>query len=207
MPTNQRPVLIAFDLPDAEADNPAAPTSWKIQLNEGVGGNLGSTTGAAFVGGDITIDGFTQGTLPDSVNATGRTDAPPVLIESSTQVDRFTIDGNNNTVRGIAFQYLRVLFTGNNNLIEETWHGLNDDGTDIYLVNNDPQVDNRASLEDFEASTGNIYPQQRDHGRTGQSDYRARRQCTGAGQLYWHPCGWHHSDRRPGTLLLAQCPL
>jgi hypothetical protein len=160
VPISERPVLIAFDLPDAEANNPDSPQYWEMQVTGGPASPFGGSTGQQLEGGNATIDGSTQGALPESTNATGRTDGPPIMIPGpgTTEFDSFKVDGNNNIVRGIGFQGLKLSFTGgSNNLAEGLWLGLTSDGNSIYLINDDPIRDNNATIEELESGTNNTY--------------------------------------------------
>lgn len=144
LPAAQRPVRIAFNLPANQANTEAAAGTWTITLAEGVGSDLRDLDG-----GQVTIDGTTQ---PGE-----RASGPKVFIRGSTQADRFVINGNNNALIGLGFQYYRVIFNASNNRVENVWSGLQENGQDIFFVRNDPTVDSRASFEEAAASTGNVY--------------------------------------------------
>ena len=62
-----------------------------------------------------------------------------------------------NTIRGIAFQYLSVLFNASDNVFENNWMGLTSDGQSVFVINNNPSADPRANAGEAEASRRNIY--------------------------------------------------
>lgn len=140
----QRPVLIAFNLPASQSDNPASPSYWTVALAEGASSPLRD-----LAGGQITVDGGTQ--------PGGRSGAPKIIIVGTQAADRLVINDGNNTLRGVAFQYLRVLFNGSDNLVEQIWMGLTADGQSVLVVRDDPAIDNRAGVEEAEASRRNAY--------------------------------------------------
>ena len=144
LPAAQRPVLIAFNLPATQQNTGDAAGTWTVVIGEGVGSDLRNLSG-----GDITVDGSTQ--------PGGRANGPKVFIRGSTVADRFTLDDDQNVLQGLGFQYIRVLFTGSDNLVENTWSGLQENGDAIYFLRDNPQIDGRASFEEFEASTNNTY--------------------------------------------------
>ncbi len=150
LPADQRPVLIAFDLPASESNDAADPAYWQMQVTGGsVQSPLGSTTGANLDGGQIILDGTTQ--------PGGRTDGPKVFIPGTPQFDRLVIDDESNIIRGVGFLGLRLIFNGSTNLVEQSWLGLTPDGQQIYLVNDDPIRDNNAAIEEAESSEGNSF--------------------------------------------------
>jgi hypothetical protein len=144
LPAGQRPVRIAFNIPADEANTGAAAGTWTLVLGEGVGANLRD-----LAGGQVTIDGSTQ--------PGGRSSGPKIFIRGSTQADRLVINGNENAIVGIGFQYYRVLFNGSNNRVEDSWSGLEESGQEIFFLRDDPTIDSRASFEEANASTGNAY--------------------------------------------------
>jgi CSLREA domain-containing protein len=137
-----RPVLINFNLPANQANAGDAAGTWTLMLSEGA--NLRD-----LAGGQVTIDGSTQ--------PGGRSSGPKVFIHGSTQADRLVINGNENRLIGLGFQYYDVLFNGSNNLVQDVWSGLEASGQAIYFLRGNPEVDSRASFGDATASTGNVY--------------------------------------------------
>lgn len=131
-----RPVLIKFDIPeDSQEGYDNVLKVWKI--------NLHTTTDLSvfrvYLDGDITIDGTTQ--------PGGRSDGPKIIIvgpgtgnKDGLKIGETQFD-NNNVIRGLAFQNFvtHIYINSSNNLIEENWFGLSDDGTDVYLRDNDPE--------------------------------------------------------------------
>jgi hypothetical protein len=158
VPSGERPVLIAFDLPAAEANDPNSPQYWEMQITRGVDSPLGGGTGQQIEGGSVTLDGSTQGALPDATGPQGRTNEPPIFIPGTPDFDSFKVGNNNNLIRYIGFQGLKLSFTGgSNNIAEELWLGLTSDGNSIYFINDDAEVDNKAVIEELETSSNNIY--------------------------------------------------
>ncbi len=142
--SGQRPVRIAFNLPAGEANLDAAAGTWTIVIGEGASADLRD-----LAGGQVTIDGSTQ--------PGGRASGPKVFIRGSTQADRLVINGDNNRLVNLGFQYLNVIFNVSNNLVENVWSGLQESGQAIYFLRDNPEVDSRASFEDNSASSGNVY--------------------------------------------------
>jgi hypothetical protein len=83
-------------------------------------------------GNGITVDGDTQADIG------GRSDGPKIIVRGPAgNKNGMPIDGDGNTVRGLAFQTLRVYLylNGDNNTLEDNWFGLADDGRHIHLRN------------------------------------------------------------------------
>lgn len=130
LPANQRPVLIAFDIPqDAAEGYDAALQIWKIQFS-GI-----STDQAAvrYLNGNIIIDGSTQ--------PGGRSSGPKVFLvgPGTGQYDGLKLGStqaeNANEIRGLGFQMFKthIYINSSNNIIDNNWFGLSDDGTGIVL--------------------------------------------------------------------------
>jgi len=142
--SGQRPLLIAFNLPAAESDNPPSPHFWTIKITETASSDLRD-----LAGGQITLDGSTQ--------PGGRSSSPKVILHGSAVADRLIVNDGFNTIRGIAFQYLSVLFNASDNVFENNWMGLTSDGQSVFVINNNPSADPRANVGEAEASRRNIY--------------------------------------------------
>ncbi|PKO12765.1 MAG: hypothetical protein CVU39_22625 [Chloroflexi bacterium HGW-Chloroflexi-10] len=131
LPANQKPVLIAFNIPATAGEGYISSLQiWKIQFS-----GISSTANAAlrYLNGSIIIDGSTQ--------PGGRTTGPKIILvgpgtgqwdglklgETSTQ--------NANEIRGLGFQMFKTHIYANSasNIIEDNWFGLSDAGTDIVL--------------------------------------------------------------------------
>jgi hypothetical protein len=133
--SGQKPVLIAFDIPaDPSEGYDSVLGIWKIQFS-GISSNANAAL--RYLNGDTIIDGSTQ--------PGGRTTGPKiVLVSSSYQKDGLklgetgTQDGNE--IRGLAFQNFKthIYVNSSENIIEDNWFGLNDDGTAPYLLNGNP---------------------------------------------------------------------
>ncbi len=130
LPANQRPVLIAFDIPqDANEGYDAALQIWKIQFS-GI-----STDQAAlrYLNGSIIIDGSTQ--------PGGRSSGPKIFLvgPGTGQYDGLKLGStqteNTNEIRGLGFQKFKthIYINSSNNIIDGNWFGLSDDGTGIVL--------------------------------------------------------------------------
>ena len=146
-----RPILIKFDIPaDPAHGYVSALGIWKIQIY--------ATTQTVVLGrlkdGQIIIDGTTQ--------PGGRSTIPKVFIvgPGTGQKDGMVVgdvagdDGNE--IYGLGFQNLRthLLLNTDYNLIANNWFGLNDEGTGIYLRNNNPQDGSGSSAIAFAGGTG-----------------------------------------------------
>lgn len=134
----ERPVLIQFDIPqDAHEGYDSTLGIWKIQVQS----TSDPSVFRSLDGGQVTIDGSTQ--------PGGATSGPKIFIvgPSTGSRDGLLVGANaagghdGNTIRGLAFQNFKTHLTvnSNDNLIEDNWFGLSDDGTTPYLRNDDPQ--------------------------------------------------------------------
>jgi hypothetical protein len=135
LPDDQKPVLISFDIPQDPAEGYNASLDiWKIQML--------STSDASVLrrlNGQIIIDGSTQ--------AGGRLTGPKIFLvgPGTGQKDGLIVgdvagdDGQE--IRGLGFQNFKthIYMNTSNNLIEDNWFGLSDDGTQPYLRQNNPQ--------------------------------------------------------------------
>ena len=132
-----RPVLIQFDIPDSDPGYDSALKIWKIEVQSTSDPSVFRT----LEGGQITIDGSTQ--------PGGRAEGPKIIIvgPSTGSKDGLIVGANaagghdGNTIRGLGFQNFKnhVIVNSNDNIIEDNWFGLSDDGTEPYLRNDDPQ--------------------------------------------------------------------
>jgi hypothetical protein len=130
----QRPALIAFDIPTADAGYDLGGY-WVITLT---GSLLPSVEG-----GQVTIDGATQ--------TGGRLDGPQIIIRRNTLSGDKLLMGETQyegeyVVNGLVFQGVEVHMTGDDNVITHNWLGLNDAGDAIRLYNNDPRNQNHAII-------------------------------------------------------------
>ncbi len=140
----ERPVLIAFDIPTSDAGYNALLHTWKITL---------TTDLPPVKGGQVTLDGTTQ---PD-----GRTDGPKIiLLRNSSAGAKLQLGETGveaaHVVRGFAFQGVEVHMTGDGNIIEYNWLGLNDAGDAIRLYNNVPNNQNHAIIVAPDGSDQNL---------------------------------------------------
>lgn len=121
------PILIKFNIPTSDDGYDSVLGVWTIELY----------TTALYAlprmeGNRITLDGDTQGEIG------GRTDEPKIIVRGPAGNQQgMPIDGDQNVVRGLAFQTLRtyLYLNGDDNVVEDNWFGLADDGQDIHLRN------------------------------------------------------------------------
>jgi hypothetical protein len=125
----QRPVLIKFNIPTTETQSYSSTLGiWHIYLQ--------STADASVLrrlNGNIIIDGATQ--------PGGRTDGPKIFLvgPGTGQKDGLIVgdiaSNDYQIIRGLGFQNFKthIYVNSSNNLIEENWFGLSDDGTGVVL--------------------------------------------------------------------------
>ncbi|MCA9960800.1 MAG: hypothetical protein KC443_17290 [Anaerolineales bacterium] len=149
-----RPILIRFDIPEdpAEGYDPVLDV-WKIELY--------ATTDTVELGrlkdGQVIIDGSTQ--------PGGRSDGPKIILlgPGTGNKDGLVVGDvagdNANEIRGLAFQNFRVhLYVNtNDNIIENNWFGLSDDGTEPVLRDDDPENGTgTGGIDVLSAGSGNL---------------------------------------------------
>jgi hypothetical protein len=145
----QRPVLIRFNIPTTETQSYSSTLGvWHIRF-------LTSSDLSVLrrLNGQIIIDGTTQ--------PGGRASGPKIfLVGPSTGKDGPVVGdvaGNDgHVIRGLGFQNFgtHLFVNTDNNLIENNWFGLNDEGTGIYLRNNNPQDGSGSAAIDMGSGTG-----------------------------------------------------
>jgi parallel beta-helix repeat protein len=132
-----KPVLIKFEIPENSSEGYDSQLDfWKIELYP--------TTDIisvfrVYLNGDVTIDGTTQ--------PGGRNSGPKIILLGPGTGNRDGIKigetqfQDNNVIRGLGFQNFKthMYINSGNNLIEDNWFGLSDDGTDVYLRDNNPE--------------------------------------------------------------------
>ncbi|HNT78022.1 MAG TPA: hypothetical protein PKH77_23660, partial [Anaerolineae bacterium] len=120
------PILIKFELdtsdPNYSSDHGGY---WTMVLSD-----TGDLDALPSLGSQTVLDG-------ESPTA-GRSDGPKIVVRGPEKVPNgygLILSGDDNLVRGIAFQRLRMhMFVGGSgNIIERNWFGLSDDGLDIVL--------------------------------------------------------------------------
>ncbi len=133
-----KPVKIEFDIPTTCPSYNAALKVWKIEFERLAPGGAGNTLRQ--LNREITIDGSTQ--------PGGRNDGPKIILygHSLTGSEKGLTLGENqtqngNVLRGLAFQNFSdsVTISSRENLIEDCWFGLNDEGTEPLFRANNPQ--------------------------------------------------------------------
>lgn len=136
LPAAQKPVLIAFNIPTTDPGYISAKGIWKIQF---AGISSAANASLRYLNGNIIIDGNTQ--------PGGRTTGPKIFLVGSGTGQRDgikigeTATQNNNEIRNLGFQNFatHIYVNSDNNIIENNWFGLNDDGNAPYLRNGNPQ--------------------------------------------------------------------
>lgn len=130
LPANEKPVLIAFNIPTSDPGYNASLQIWKIEFS-----GISSTANATlrYLNGSIIIDGSTQ--------PNGRTSGPKIILvgPGTGQWDGLklgeTVTQNGNEIRGLGFQMFKthIYVNSASNVIANNWFGLSDDGTGIVL--------------------------------------------------------------------------
>jgi CSLREA domain-containing protein len=119
------PILIKFDIPTSDGYSSDYGGYWTIALSD-----TGDLDALPELGSQTVLDGDTQ--------PGGRTDGPKIVVRGPENVPNgygLRLYGDDNLVRGLAFQRLRMhMFVGGSgNVIEDNWFGLSDDGLDLVL--------------------------------------------------------------------------
>ena len=143
------PILVKFNIPTTDDGYDAGLGVWTIELY--------ATTDLHALprmeGNQIIVDGDTQGEIG------GRTAGPKIIIQGpgAGNKDGMVIEGDDNIIRGLAFQSFEttLYINGDDNLVEDNWFGLADDGEDIHIRNELQPGDGSGSTGiDF---TGGLY--------------------------------------------------
>ncbi len=152
LPSASRPVLIAFDIPTTDPNyNKEVSGTWTLMVDAA----LPALTTEYLVdrnNGLTTIDGATQ--------PGGRTDGPKIIIDSGDT--SLEVESGRNTIRNIAWKgggaiwLKKVSGAGGNNVVENIWRGLSDDGQEIAF--RDPDDETRLAVGGIvvSQSDGNI---------------------------------------------------
>jgi CSLREA domain-containing protein len=130
LPANEKPVLIAFNIPTSDSGYNPTLQIWKIQFI-GISSNANATL--RYLNGNIIIDGSTQ--------PGGRTNGPKIILvgPGTGQWDGIKLGEsglqNANEIRGLGLQMFKthMYVNSSNNIIADNWFGLNDAGTGIVL--------------------------------------------------------------------------
>ena len=130
-----RPVQIRFNLSPTDPGYDSDLGVWVIQITDtqqlDALPTLGSTDAAK--AGQVVINGGTQ--------PGGRANGPKIIVRGPQNRDLvgLVVNGNNNAIRGIAFQQFRTALQLNHsqNIVEYNWFGLDTPGTDIAWRNVD----------------------------------------------------------------------
>lgn len=136
LPDGSRPVLIDFNIPTSDPGYNADLKIWKIVLNTAKprGDEL-----PMIEGGQVTIDGTTQ--------PGGREEGPKIFVTANDLEtvaspslrlrlgEQVSDDGY--VARGLGLQGFGISMTGSDNLVENNWLGLTDDGTKVWFYRGD----------------------------------------------------------------------
>jgi len=124
-----RPVQIRFDIPTTDPGYDAGQQVWTIQLTDTLQLYALPTLGSTDVNkaGQVAIDGSTQ--------PGGRLTGPKIVLRGSQNRDLvgLVVNGNDNVIRGFVFQNFKtaVQLNHSRNIVDNSWFGLNTEGTDI----------------------------------------------------------------------------
>ncbi|RRR75109.1 MAG: hypothetical protein EI684_05500 [Candidatus Viridilinea halotolerans] len=148
VPAEQRPVLIAFNIPASGPGYNAALGVWRIDLN-----SAASNAFQRMEGGQIVIDGTTQ--------PGGRANGPKIFVRGQNTQHILIVDSRDNMIRGLGLQGFGIQVNFGGNFIEQNWLGLNEDGLGIYYIGGNSSTDNKATIQDTETQPaqqgGNVY--------------------------------------------------
>jgi parallel beta-helix repeat protein len=145
-----RPVLISFNIPTTETQSYSSTLGiWHIYFKAS-----SETSVLRRLNGQIIIDGATQ--------PGGRASGPKIFLvgPSSPEKDGLIVGdvaGNDgHVIRGLGFQDFgtHMYLNTDNNLIENNWFGLSDEGTGVYLRNNNPEDGSGSGAIDMAGGTG-----------------------------------------------------
>ena len=130
-PDSDRPINIVFDIPAADPNYDPLLELWEVQIDSSFIWEIDRR----FItddGGQVTIDGATQ--------PTGRDDGPRIMINTNSENSpifgrSLEIRTSNNVVRNVGFKGggQIILYEGNN-LVENVWMGLSNDGSELSLA-------------------------------------------------------------------------
>lgn len=146
----QRPVLIRFNIPTTETQSYSSTLGiWHIYLL-----STADVSVLRRLNGNIVIDGSTQ--------PGGRATGPKIFLVGPTTGQKDgpvvgDVAGNDgHVIRGLGFQNFgtHMFVNTDNNLIENNWFGLNDEGTGVYLRANNPQDGSGSAGIDMGGGTG-----------------------------------------------------
>ena len=150
VPVGQRPVLIRFNIPTTETQSYSSTLGiWHIYLQ-----STSDPSVLRRLNGNIIIDGATQ--------PGGRAAGPKIFLVGPTTGQKDgpivgDVAGNDgHVIRGLGFQNFgtHLFVNTDNNLIENNWFGLNDEGTGVYLRANNPQDGSGSAGIDMGGGTG-----------------------------------------------------
>ncbi|MCB0126144.1 MAG: hypothetical protein KDE58_27995, partial [Caldilineaceae bacterium] len=146
-PQVDRPIAIQFNIPLTDSGySPVVSGSWVISVTKALPPLKTDTI--LDRNGQVTIDGSTQ--------PGGRTDGPPIILDTSDFA--LEIESSRNVIRHLAFKNggaILVKSFAPTTTIESIWMGLTDDGQDLQLRT--PSQPNRMAFGAIQlSSNGNI---------------------------------------------------
>lgn len=146
-PQSDRPIAIHFNLPITDSGySPLVTGTWVISVTASLPPLKTDTI--LNRNGQVTIDGSTQ--------PGGRSDGPPIIIDTSDFA--LEIESSRNVIRALAFKHggaLLVKSFAPTTTIESIWMGLSDDGQQIQFRT--PSQPNRMAFGAINlASNGNV---------------------------------------------------
>ena len=130
-PDADRPIKIKFNIPTSDPKYDSALGLWEVQIDSSFIWELKRR----FItdnGGQVTIDGDSQ--------PTGRTSGPRIMINTNSENSptfgrSLEIRTSNNTVQGLGFHGGgQIILYEANNIIQNNWMGLTNDGTGLKLA-------------------------------------------------------------------------
>ncbi|MEZ4675054.1 MAG: hypothetical protein R2932_12505 [Caldilineaceae bacterium] len=145
-PSTDLPIAIHFNIPITDSGySPLVTGTWVVSVTKAL---------PLLSGSQITIDGSSQ--------PGGRSDGPPIIIDTSDF--SLEIPGLRNVVRNLALKNGGAILVGRDAIsttIENIWMGLNDDGQSVQFRT--PSQYNRMAFGGIRlASSGNIVRQRPD---------------------------------------------
>ena len=121
LPSAERPVYIVFNIPTSDSGYDPTLQAWKIMLTGTTAYDLRELYGQTI------LDGSTQ--------PGGRTDGPKIIVDGQGSKNKgLVLRQGDNEVRGLAMQNFKdshITLSSDDNLVEECWFGLSDDGTTL----------------------------------------------------------------------------
>lgn len=121
-PTTDRPILIQFNIPTSDPGYDSVTGAWTLTID-----------GALLpLRRDNTLEKIGQVTIDGSTQPGGRTDGPRIIVDTNGW--SLEIQSEQNTIRNISWKGGGIItLSGDNNVVENIWMGLTDDGQSLAL--------------------------------------------------------------------------